>query len=156
MKNYNYRNLQMAKYAVAEMNDLVTSPPKKQADNIACIKESVDDMNCVEITITFKPTLINTSDIALRSIVHDSINACFERGTCILYHEYGNNGRLHYHGILSSVSKKDLSTIRKQFEIHIGRTEIRTITYYESYLRYMTKEVMELDYDDSLNIIIYK
>lgn len=156
MKNYNYRKLQLAKYAVAEMNDLVTSPPKKQADSIACIKESIDDMDCVEITITFKPTLINTTDVTLREIVHDTINSCFERGTCILFHEYGSNGRLHYHGILSSMTRKVLSVIRKQFEIHIGRIEIRTITYMESYLRYMTKEVNELDYDDELNIIIYK
>lgn len=141
---------------IAERIDLVTSPPKKQADEIACIKDSVDAMNCVEVTVTFKPALINCADMALKAVIEKLLNGHFERGTAILYHEYGGNGRLHYHGIFSSMSRKTLSGIRKFFSEHIGRIEIKQITYFESYLRYMTKEVMELDYDKELNIWIFK
>lgn len=139
----------------AERTDLVTFPPKKR-DALKVINDSIDPMDCVEVTITFKQGLINAPDISLRSIVHDGLDAMFERGTAILYHEYGKNGRFHYHGILGSMSKKTLSTIRKQFDLKVGRIEIKTITYWESYLNYMTKELSDEDHEDELDILIFK
>lgn len=145
------------KELVAEMNNLVTSPPRSAVcvAILDWIKSNIDDMNCVEITITYKPSLQNTTDITLREITKGSLKACMgDTGNAILLHEYSKGGHFHYHGILSGCTKKILSTIRKQFTLHIGRIEIKTITYYESYLNYMTKDTSDIDYDNNLNIFI--
>lgn len=144
--------------SVAERSDLVTFPPK-QRDAIETINTLCDDMDSVEITVTFKPNLINASDITLKKLTKGLILQCISNKpnvTAILIHEYGKNGRFHYHGILSRCTKKQLSTIRKQFEHYIGRIEIKTITYWNSYLQYMTKEISDEDHDEELNIIIQK
>jgi len=143
------------KQNVAECNNLVTIPPKQQ-QFIDAIKVDLDELNCVEITVTYKPQLSMTTDITLKEITEGIFRSILDHKYCSLhlYHEYSDGGRFHYHGILSGCTKKLLSTIRKQFTIHIGRIEIKTITYMESYLRYMTKQVNEIDYDTSLNIII--
>lgn len=142
--------------SVAERLDLVTFPPKQRAA-IETINTLCDDMDSVEITVTYKPSLINNTDRALKHITRAIISNCIhnqKNSTAILIHEYGKNGRFHYHGIISRCTKKTLSTIRKQFELHIGRIEIKTITYWNSYLQYMTKEISDSDHDEELNIII--
>lgn len=153
--NYYKKQQNLARYNIAEMNNLVTSPPPKQQQYIDGIKREIDEMNCQEITITFKPSLMQTSDLTLRTIVHGFLQNILEgKARLALIHEYSDAGRFHYHGIISGATKKILSTIRKQMTLHIGRIEIKTITYFDSYLRYMTKQVIEEDHDRELNIYI--
>lgn len=138
---------------LAERNNLVTSPPK-QRDLIAKIKSGVNEMNCVEVGITYKPGWINAPDNVLRDMTQCTIFECLEgMGYGCFIHEYAH-GRFHYHGILSEVTQKKLSVIRKTFETKIGRIEIKTISFYESYLKYMTKQVCDGDHDDELDFFI--
>lgn len=143
--------------AIAEMNNLVTSPPRSASGECEeqWIKDNIDQMNCVEITVTFKPKLQNTTDLTLKEITKGILEQCMEgRGKVILLHEYSSGGLFHYHGIISGVSRKILSVIRKNFTLHIGRIEIKTITYFESYVNYMLKDTIHDDYDNNLNIHI--
>lgn len=142
--------------SVAERIDLVTFPPKQRAA-IETINSLVNDMDSVEITVTFKPTLINSTDNTLKELTKGLLARCIGTSyfaVAVLCHEYGKNGRFHYHGIISRCTKKTLSNIRKQFEHYIGRIEIKTITYWDSYLQYMTKELDDVDHDEKLDIIL--
>lgn len=152
MVRYGYRSYK--KHEVAERTDLVTSPPPKQAEEIAMLKQHVNDMNCQEVTITYKPKLQLTTDITLKTITEGLLKNIIRFGCGYFYHEYSDGGHFHYHGILSGVPKKTLSDLRKQFTLHIGRIEIKQISYFESYLRYMTKQLTDIDYDHELNILI--
>lgn len=149
-----YNKAKIAEAAVR--NDLVTLPPPKQRQEIDFVKSHVDELHCVEVQITFTQQLIKRPDKVLRKLCKGLFEKCMEnKGTAIFYHEYSDIGRFHYHGILSKVSPQRLSTIRKEFEHYIGRIEIKTISFFESYLIYMTKQVADPEHEDSLDFSIH-
>lgn len=154
--NYYTRRTNEAKFKIAERNTLSPLRPKQALIIDQVIRPNHDPLNCVEITITFKPSLLSTTDMTLRHMVKKSLQNCITRGNALLLHEYSDTGRFHYHGILSNVSKKELSIVRKQFSHYIGLIEIKAIAFIESYYRYMTKDCDELDYDPELNIAFEK
>lgn len=149
----------------AAMKDLVTLPRESRLDNIRHrIISHVNQMDCVEFTVTFKPSLQTAPDISLRDLVEESIRNILldemqkhpsRTPTVTLMHEYSKTGMFHFHGILSGCLKKTLNTIRKQFNHYVGRTEIKTITYFDSYIDYIMKDCSDLSYDDTLNIFLF-
>lgn len=149
----------------AAIEDLVTLPRESRQDAIrSLIRERVDPMDCVEITVTLKPSLQGAPDISIWHLVRESMsNIIYEEifkhpkrtPTATLMHEYSKTGMFHFHGILSGCLKKTLNTIRKQFNHYVGRTEIKTITYFDSYIDYMTKDCLDLSYNEELNIFLF-
>lgn len=135
--------------------DLVAFTPPKQAREVEAIKRYINDMDCVEITITYMPKLMNTTDITLCALTKETLKQCMKGiGNAILYNEYSSVGRFHYHGILSGVRPRCLSAIRKNFSRYVGRIEIKTISYFNSYLNYMTKSINDGDHATELDILI--
>lgn len=142
---------------VAELERLVITPPPKQQkviDRITSLMYNKSKLH--EITITFKPNLQYTTDITLKQIVKGTLKNILKDTTCnmMCLHEYSDAGLFHYHCMITNASQKILSIIRKQFSLHIGRIEIKPVRYLQSYLVYMSKSVVDIDYDFTLNISI--
>jgi len=114
-------------------------------------------LDASEITITFKPKWDVLRDDEIRSIIQRyftflPFNSIKE---ILLIPEYGDNSRLHYHGIIRA-NKKELSELKKFLRSRFGFSTISMIRQPEKYLTYLFKEHPEeedtiyRDYEDEL------
>lgn len=128
---------------------LVVSPPNQQ-QLINIINNNIDsNKSPLEITITFKPViLLLTKDVIKQNIEHNIRKILYNSRFCarlnnpkvILLHEFSQTGLFHYHGIFYGIRKDLIGEIRQMLIRTFGRIEIKTIRYWDTYVKYMTKE----------------
>jgi len=154
------------------------SPPRavyeNEQDDLTRYNNFIDIINqhnCQEITITFKPCFEGNSEEVKRGFILNVINTLFkERAfkvknkvkltpSIILLYEYGKSGLFHYHGITSDFPVDMLNKFKKVMQ-SIGRFRMTGIRHFDRYKEYMTKryhnkEVREtyLEMREDLDII---
>lgn len=97
-----------------------------------------------ELTVTFKPPLIdNWGEDGLREILEMEIRKALKKAPLntqvVLIGEHSKSGMFHYHGIIQNAPNNILSCVKRRLNREIGRTMVRQISYYESYIDYMFK-----------------
>lgn len=97
-----------------------------------------------EITVTFKQEIHeNWYEVAMKEMVEKVIRRSMRRAAdtsaVLLIGEHSNVGRFHFHGILHGISNDYVSKIHRALKRHIGRTQVRMVTFPDSYLKYMFK-----------------
>lgn len=134
--------------------DLVTSPPgyrdTRTVTNLiignpspeelrSSINKKFNEKLCNEVTITFTDKWIIPYKIEyIQMKLHEFLHRWQNVADYIMIQDYSHVGRIHYHGILEmkQIDKFErlIINLRKTF----GRVECKQITYWESYLKYMT------------------
>lgn len=113
--------------------------PIKNMEHI--VHELID--SSTEITITFNEQLHRTwGELMLKDITQKVIERALKKVkgyTIVLIGEHSNVGRFHYHGIMRGVPNDMVAKLKRATTRHIGRTEIKMISYTESYEKYMFK-----------------
>jgi len=162
-------DLKILKYCLNSSNTiggnaktLVAFPPKLGTtevcidllDNI-CMDILIRTLKASEITITFKETYRNTTDLNIRDLLTIYLKHHIGEGVFyILYPEYGANYKLHYHGIIWGGSSRVYSSIKRKLSKDIGRNTLRMISFPDSYWKYLIKERKDIEHIETL--IIFK
>jgi len=101
-------------------------------------------INCykdwLEITITFMPlfrTLLK--DIEIKNLLHHEMTPFMEELEIILIPEYNKSNHLHYHGYIRG-KPHIVNDLVKLIKAGFGRTELKQIKYFTSYLNYVFKD----------------
>lgn len=146
--------------------DLVTFPPRVTLtlDNPiignpspealrALINKHFNDKMCNEVTITFTdkwiiPYRIEFIQIKLNEFLHRWSNTA----DYIMIQDYSHVGRVHYHGILEMKQIDKFERLILNLKKTFGRVECKQISFWESYLKYMTG-IYEPTHDKFMNAI---
>jgi len=144
----------------ADWFDLVASPRKCL---YVCDMPRVHDYMCknypilypkgiLEIGITYRDKLQETfSPASLTAVVNKIMKRIVSR---VSKEEHGKfvcsfivgeykTGRYHMHGILCGFPEVHINSIRRALTRYCGRTEIKEIKYFDSYISYMLKRYLQ-------------
>lgn len=110
-------------------------------DALQCIRD-IDDTISTEISITFRPELsARWSSTSLAHITETVLRKALKHKRkdigIILIGEYSEVGRWHYHGMITHSSGDICNLIKRVCARELGRTEIKQISFPESYKTYM-------------------
>jgi len=138
---------------------LVVKPPTEenhmsitQLDEI--FDSHVDDLSGSEICITFREKFRdNFTDYQIKKLLAKTLN--INPVHYILYPEYGDSMRLHYHGIVWG-RKVSLSELKKQCKHIFGITTLSMIRKPENYKEYVRKERKGLTNEELCKLTIFK
>lgn len=145
--------------------DLVVLPPMEgiqpkdtnkltlsRLDDIA--DNAINSPKGCEFSITFKEMYRKLyTDKEIRDILCKYLK--IHPVSYILYPEYGNNIKLHYHGVAWG-TMQNLRMMKDALQSKFGRTEIKGIQYTESYFKYIKKERPRIGKTELLKLIIFK
>lgn len=140
----------------AKKIDLVTSSPDYRVKTLgiqtttfnihltlkafhAEINKQVNDKLCNEVTITFTDKWLipyNTKYIQLK--VKDFLDRWSKVSNYLMVQDYSQVGRLHYHGILEMKQQDKFDRLIINLRKTFGRVECKQISFWDSYLAYMT------------------
>lgn len=152
-----------------ETKALVVSPPKigQTLEEVEKLLNDINFMSCSEFTINPKPEFVAClSDAAIRDKIEKHLRRCIVVSIkymaryydtsedtikknispdIFLVGEHGKEGfcKLHYHGIIKGMPNDMLSHFMKLVRKNIGRSEIKSIRYDESYRKYIFKSYHE-------------
>lgn len=126
------------------------NPCRRSAQKWSCKQivsklSEFDQMKASEFSITFISAL-NTrydeqglKDILKREL-KDALKHAPKTVKILLIGEHGPKGLLfHYHGMIQGMGNDKLCALRRRLRRKIGRTEIKQISFWESYKVYMFK-----------------
>jgi len=110
----------------------------------------LEEMKSTEITVTFKNQLHDHwLELSLKEILESTIRKALRKAPTnsklILVGEHSNTGRFHYHGIALNIPNDFIAKLKRTLTRQIGRTEIKQISYFESYKIYMVKSYKNSD-----------
>lgn len=122
---------------------------------LANLEENVNAMNCLEIGITFKPVWDSYGHDFIRKMVKGTFERILKsRARALkmlhqtdtmklpyvkLVYEISPGGHFHYHGFISGFTRDEIEELRKVMKVYVGRTELKTVQYMDSYIEYMLK-----------------
>lgn len=120
------------------------SPVRSKVELEEEIKKKID--KCTEITITYKNELIEQwNDGTLKDITEKVLRRVLQRckipktAVICLIGEHSPVGRFHYHGVFCGIANDKISSLKRACTRHLGRTEIKMISFPESYIKYIFK-----------------
>lgn len=158
MLAYIYKNVNLLD---GDTKHLVVSPPVDPTVSTSKyslqefdqeFEQHIEDIKASEITITFKPIYRNKYiDLEISKIVRLFMMP-YAKASYILVPEYGDNYNLHYHGVIIAPSNLK-SQIKKESNLLLGRTELKSIQYTQSYLKYCLKERDNID--NYIDLVVY-
>lgn len=99
--------------------------------------QTVEDLSCREITITFKEELYRKyKNEYISQALRKWCNRRRNKTTVLLIPDYSKTFRLHYHGYIWG-EPKDVENFRKGSSRLWGRTEVKYILYPSTYFDYV-------------------
>lgn len=124
------------------VQSLVTTPPDLDAESVKSIAKSMT--NSLEICITFRDELIDRfEDETLMAMITEKLSRRFKKmpptAAILLIGEHSDIGRYHLHGLIQGIPNDDKSRLLKQIKREFGRSQIKMLTYSESYIDYIFK-----------------
>lgn len=156
---FNIESLEDNKDDIKEGGERPLSPLRPKLELEELISEKI--CKATEITVTFKPELeTRWSDVPLKHITERVLRKCMIRfpktSVICLIGEHSRVGRLHYHGVFWGIPNDKVSRLKRACTRDLGRTEIKMISFPESYLKYMFKAYASLsEYPEEWTIASY-
>lgn len=118
--------------------------PIKMTDLRSLAEQAFAPEKCSELTVTFKPVLIdNWGEDGLKDMVELELRKALKKAPLntqvLLIGEHSKLGMFHYHGLIQNAPNNILSCVKRRLNREIGRTNVRQISYHESYMDYIFK-----------------
>lgn len=127
-----------------EVNTLSPRRPLRE-HNLIKIREKLEALSSgMEITITYVPALrqrFNSS--TLTDITKHTLEGVLKRHNfdIVLVGEFSETGLYHMHGIVKAETGRVVDALKRRLGRELGRVEIKQISFTESYINYVLKDI---------------
>lgn len=107
-------------------------------------KPKEEPSNMIEVTVTLKPFLYAHNPNVQMKMTKDLLKKCFGKYSVSIVAELTNEYNIHYHCMVDMKTHKEpLFYLHNKIRPHkqFGRRTVQRVQYYESYIKYMNKDI---------------